>query len=239
MEYDFNKYTNKTIMIIGGGTSTLDVNWQNLDYDYVWTCNDFYLEPRVLSQNIDLFALSFTNDLSSSVLRSKLKQDKPFIYYDKLGYRGKENSIEFKEFHKSIETDIFEMSIPFNEATHLPNGRKNPKTLSGITFRLINLALLTKAKNIYFVGFDGWNKEFSNIHAFTKKVGLKDSDTRRDYEGTDYSFMTVFTDSYNYFLTMPGYKRLQNLGEGQDYNIGTTISKKHFPLIKEVYEKIR
>ena len=50
---NFDKYTDKSILIIGGGTSTLDVKWENLDYDYVWTCNDFYLEPRVLSQNID------------------------------------------------------------------------------------------------------------------------------------------------------------------------------------------
>ena len=35
------------------------------------------------------------------------------------------------------------------------------------------------------------------------------------------------------------YERLQNLGERFDYNIGTPISKKYFPLTKEVYDKIR
>ena len=236
---DFTKYNNKSIIIIGGGTSTLDVNWQNLDYDYVWTCNDFYLEAKVLSQKIDLFALGYTNDLSSDVLRSKLKQDKPLVYYNPIFYRGKQNTNEFKEFHSYIENDIFEMEVPFNEPTHTPNGEKNPKTLSGITFRLINLALLTEAKQIYFVGFDGWNKEFSNMHAFTKQVGLKDTDTRRTYSGTTESFVTVFTESFEYFLTMPKYKRLQNLGEGMDYNLGTSISKKHFPLTNKVYEKIK
>ena len=28
---NFDKYTDKTILIIGGGTSTLDVKWENLD----------------------------------------------------------------------------------------------------------------------------------------------------------------------------------------------------------------
>ena len=32
-----DKYSGKKILIIGGGTSTLDVNWENLDYDFVWT----------------------------------------------------------------------------------------------------------------------------------------------------------------------------------------------------------
>jgi hypothetical protein len=33
--------------------------------------------------------------------------------------------------------------------------------------------------------------------------------------------------------------RLQNLGEGLEYNLGTEASKKYFPLRKEIYEKIR
>ena len=34
-------------------------------------------------------------------------------------------------------------------------------------------------------------------------------------------------------------RRLQNLGEGLEYNLGTEASKKFFPLRKEIYEKIK
>ena len=35
------------------------------------------------------------------------------------------------------------------------------------------------------------------------------------------------------------YSKLQNLGEGFDYNNGTTISKEYFPLDEEIRKKIR
>ena len=49
-----DKYINKNILVLGAGTSTLDTKWENLDYDYVWTCNDFYLSDRLVDTNIDL-----------------------------------------------------------------------------------------------------------------------------------------------------------------------------------------
>ena len=40
-----------------------------------------------------------------------------------------------------------------------------PAQKSGAMLRLILLALGTRAKRVSFVGFDGFNKEFSNAHA--------------------------------------------------------------------------
>ena len=60
---DFSKkYTNRDILIIGGGTSTLDVKWEKLikPDTFVWTCNDFYLNDRVTAYDIDLFQLAYT-----------------------------------------------------------------------------------------------------------------------------------------------------------------------------------
>ena len=36
-------YQGKEILIIGGGPSTIDVKWENIKTDFVWSCNDFYL----------------------------------------------------------------------------------------------------------------------------------------------------------------------------------------------------
>ena len=62
------KYKDKNILILGGGQSTLDTKWENLPYDYLWTCNDFYLEPRVLNQEIDFYLLAFTTPLKEEKL---------------------------------------------------------------------------------------------------------------------------------------------------------------------------
>jgi hypothetical protein len=227
---DFSKYKDKTILILGGGTSTLDTKWENLDYDYVWTCNEFYLEPRVLDVNIDLYILSHTVDLLNKKLLYKLKGSNSTVLLEPKHFRNKINTSEFHTFCEFIERPVVEMDL------ELPTP---PAGWSGVTFRLILLALQTNAKQICFSGFDGFNKEFSNIHAFTRHPGLKDTDTRRTYEGTDKSYVTIFTEAFKYFLSKANYNCLQNLGEGFDYNIGTPISKEYFPLTKEVYDKIR
>lgn len=225
-----DKYKDKSILIIGGGTSSLDVQWENLDYDFIWTCNEFYLEPRVLSKKIDLYILSHTVNLSNTGLISKLRGSSTTVLFEPLHFRNKTNSREFREFISMINTEVVAKNLQLV---------KRPAGMSGVAFRLILLALQTQAKNIFFSGFDGFNKHFSNVHAFTKHPGLKSTDTRRTFEGTRESYKTIFTDAYNWFLKQPGYERLQNLGEGFDYNIGTPISKKYFPLKNEVYEKIK
>lgn len=229
MSFNLEHFAGKKILVLGGGTSTLDTNWENLDYDYLWTCNDFYQEERVLNAKVDVAMLGYLTDIESKVLMDKLKQDKPFIFYEQDYYRGKQNWKMFQDFANYIDTPVYNMPIPFDHS--YVQAQK-----AGAAFRLVCLAATTNASTVYFAGLDGFNKEFSNIHAFTKHKGLKPSDTRRDWEKDYYP---IFSEAYLYLSQMESPERLQNLGEGLDYNIGTPISKKLFPLKKEVYEKIR
>ena len=230
---DVSKYKNKKILIVGGGQSTLDTKWENLDYDYIWTCNDFYKEERVLSRDIDLYALAFTTELGEFPLIKKLRKSDTLVIYEPVHYRGKQNTKYFKDFKESIKIPIKAINLPVVDKI------ERPALKSGIVFRLILLALTTEASSIYFVGFDGFNEKFTNIHAFTKNKGLKESDTRRLFKGSPEGYYEVFTDAYQILSYLDEYNRLQNIGEGFDYNIGTHISKKSFPLRKELYEKIR
>ena len=34
--------SNKKVLILGGGPTTNLINWQNIDYDYIFACNNFY-----------------------------------------------------------------------------------------------------------------------------------------------------------------------------------------------------
>jgi hypothetical protein len=229
------KYTNRDILIIGGGTSTIDRKWEKVvkPDTFVWTCNDFHLNSRVLKQTIDLYQLAFTTDLTNPKLIQKLKQDRPFVYFEYDHYRRKWATDEFKSFERNIGYAVPGMNIDMGEWFYQPAQK------SGAMLRLILLSLVTNAKNIYFVGFDGFNREFSNIHAFTGQIGLKESDIRRDWDKTELSYVNVFTDAYKLLASNPTCKRLQNLGEGLDYNLGTPISKQYFPLRSEIYEAIR
>lgn len=243
------KYNNKEILIIGGGTSTVDRRWENIitPDTFIWTCNDFYLNERVRKLNIDLYQLGFQTDLENSVLKSKLKENKPFTYFEPEHYRGKENSSEFKQFVKEIEYPVRSMKIDYGTVLD-KNGRYEidgykygyrPAQKSGAMLRLILLALGTRAKKVSFVGFDGFNKEFSNAHAFTGHVGLKDTDQRRIWKDDPLSYVNVFEDAYRLLASRQDCKRLQNLGEGLDYNLGTRLSNEYFKLTEETYEAIR
>ena len=230
---DFNKkYNKKDILIIGGGTSTNDVKWEKLikPETFIWTCNDFYLNDRVTAYDIDLFQLAFTTDLYNQGLIDYIKRVKPFTYFEFNHYRQKWNAPEFKEFEQKVGFGIPGMNIDIGQVEY-SEGQK-----SGAVLRLIMLALATNAKNIYFVGFDGFNKSFSNAHAFTGHKGLKKSDTRRDWTKGYYD---VFMQAYLILAEYDTQRRLQNLGEGFDYNIASEVSKKYFPLRKEIYETIR
>lgn len=223
----FEKYKGKNILVLGGGQSTLDTKWENLPYDYLWTCNDFYLEPRVCNQEIDLYVLAYTTPLKEERLINKLRGSSTTVLYETSHYRLKQSTPGFKDFKNKIGIPIHETELQFFKDTNRPAYK------SGAAFRLIQLALSTEAKTIYFAGFDGFNRDFSNIHAFTKHKGLKDTDTRRDYEGHPMSYLSIFTDAFTVLKGVKGYQRLQNLGEGFDYNLGTPISKEYFPLTEE------
>ena len=53
------------------------------------------------------------------------------------------------------------------------------------------------------------------------------------------SYVSVFEDAYRLLASREDNKRLQNLGEGFDYNLGTRLSKEYFKLTDETYEAIR
>ncbi len=213
-----DKFKDKKILVLGGGTSTLDVKWENLDYDYLWTCNDFFLSSRIDNVKVDLITIAYNTNLYDEKLRNKIIKDNPLILVETHHYREKIHSQELKDFSSKFE--VHGVDIPLD-------------SIAGAASRLVKLGLMCDVEKVYFAGVDGFNKSFTNKHAFTGHIGLKDTDTRREYE----IYYEGFKKFFNHLLQFD-YSKLQNLGEDFDYNNGSEISKKYFPLKDEIKDLI-
>ena len=56
---EFEKYKGKTILLVGAGPTASEVNWEkmDLDYDYIWTCNNFHKNEKLSSLPVDMAML--------------------------------------------------------------------------------------------------------------------------------------------------------------------------------------
>ena len=45
---EFDKFKDSKILIVGAGPSTNEVKWHNLEYDYIFSLNHFYLNFNFL-----------------------------------------------------------------------------------------------------------------------------------------------------------------------------------------------
>ena len=48
---------NKSVLIIAGGPSVNTVKWENLEFDQIWSCNQYFLNEKVASHKIDLVTI--------------------------------------------------------------------------------------------------------------------------------------------------------------------------------------
>ena len=47
---EFDKFKDSKILIVGAGPSTNEVKWHNLEYDYIFSCNHFFLNERLTTK---------------------------------------------------------------------------------------------------------------------------------------------------------------------------------------------
>ena len=55
----------KKILIIGGGPSTLSIDFKKLNYDQMWSVNHFFLNPGLSNTKLDLVFITGETDITS------------------------------------------------------------------------------------------------------------------------------------------------------------------------------
>lgn len=224
--FKYQQYRDKSVLIIGGGPSTLDVKWENLETDYVWSCNSFFMNEKILKQDLDLFALGNLQDWSHPNLieyldahpNAKVLIENNYIYPSKLS----SNTMFIKKYRDRI---------------HYGELNKNATRIVGPPARMVILAANLGFKEINFVGIDGFDKDLKNTHAFTGETGLKSDAVHNTYDKyyNDHNFFAKsIQDKFGHRVNF------RNLGElSASHNCMTDTSSKLFPLNEQINERCK
>ena len=143
------KYRNKNILVIGGGPSTKDLlsgdyNQVFSEYDYLWSCNSFFLNPVLKNVKIDLAMMMLEPNLHSNEFVEYCQKFSPTIGF---------------ELHDKWRTDKFKYDDLFMMQTRFYG-------ILGACQRMIIFACFLNAKKIGFVGLDGLKSIKKGDHSF-------------------------------------------------------------------------
>jgi len=198
------KYINKNIMLVGAGPSTVETCWENVEgIDHIWTCNNFFLNRKMLDQKVDLAFVGPEVDITNPVFLEKILQDKTFCVF--------EGGVTPYRPHKDIQ-ELYEKTDGRVGYIHLRFFSK-----LGAGARLIPAALFLGAKNIHLHAFEGENKAHHGAPLVNNSYNI---------------YRRQFVLMWDYLLKLGNSRGVSfhNLGEKFEHNQSRDISLERFPL---------
>ena len=230
-----SKYRGKDILVIAAGPSTNKTNWENLQFDYIFSCNQFYKNPSFKTNKVDTIYLAPDMKLlEDEELHEYIQKYESNIYLeaDRTAYDDI-NKLPIGTGNKNMQKFV-EM---YPEHAGIFNLRHQPAL--GMGTRMLIHAILLGAKNIYFVGIDG-NTIKGPMHSFVKNKKAPPwchKDDSRQIQNRQFIIMWEYIlDLKNKFPELD--YNIYNLGEGCEHNISTPISEKVCPLTDDIKKKL-
>ena len=225
---------NESVLIISGGPSVNEIAWEKMHFDQIWTCNQFYLNEKVKKQKIDLVTVvpGLFDYVTDDNFVSLIKKNDTIVSFEL--ERG--NPIAEIDAHLYKKTKEFYKKYPDNTAFF----HTRYCSVLGVGPRLVVYAALTGFKKIYIIGVDGRSKVETDgnlLHAFNG-----DKSVPNWYNNFGDSFqerqMIIF---WEYLIELSEKMNFDfyNLGEGGEYNVLSELFGEHYPLPKEMREKLK
>ena len=229
---EFDKFKDSKILIVGAGPSTNEVKWHNLDYDYIFSLNHFYLNSNLKNRKVDIAIVGGEVDYQSD---------------DFLNYVNEFNPILMFELHSRWENEKKYLELLYENYPKISCFNTRVYGKIGGAPRLLMFALEMKPKELYFVGLDGGPGVSVKTKSMNKndiKHSFQPGKSNMAWEITESNAYDIYYGQYeelwNYILNELNYDtRLYNLGENSEYNFSSYWSKEHFPLTDEIQRKIR
>ncbi len=211
-----DKYRGKSLLILLGGPSTRDVAWEGLHTDFVWSCNKFYLNPRITRQQPDLVSLAPNVDLDDPLLIDFLDRTQTLIAFE--AERGYPFNIwdHTSDFIRKYEDRCLFFHPRYDSAI-------------GVGPRIVSYAACLGFRDIYFVGIDGLTPAGPQ-HAFEPGKGNPEWYRRHGPALQNRHF--VILGQYLQEIARRHGVGLHNLGERHPANVLGPLSRRFFPLSK-------
>jgi len=212
------KFRDSKILVVAGGPSAKEVNWNPDDYDYIFSCNHFYLSEKMRSTTVDFATIGGEIDMTN--------KNKAFH-----NYMSKSNTMLcFEDRLSEAARKYFgPMKLKYGDRCVYAHTRYRGKPGAGL--RLILYACFMGAAEVHFVGVDGMSKDTvkGDLHNHAFQPEKTYSHKSLDY-GIYRRHYVMFWDYALNTLQLHKKIKFQNLGEGHEKNQSTEISRQNFPL---------
>ncbi len=199
----FRKYVGKKILVIGAGPTTNEREWYPESYDFIFSCNHFFLNPKLKKHKVELCLLCDEVDLNGKDFIKYIKKNGTSVGFE--DYNSDVNNV--RKLRELVDNDIFFCLLRFQGKI-------------GVAPKLIILATLLGAAEVDYVGVDGTPKKYEIgtecQHSFQKG---KCWTTNYPYELT----MSHYRCLKNYLNEIGEGTKLRNLGAGHEYNAMSKI----------------
>jgi len=214
----------KTVLIIGAGPSTNSTNWKILEYDYVFTCNNFLKNKKVENEKPYFISLAANVDFDDVSLQQYFDNNKCIIGLEPEHLKPAEIA-QFKRLFDKHKDKICIYQTRYCSAM-------------GIGSRQIIFAILMGAKKIYFCGHDQYHLEDEiAAHAYEERKRLPR--WRASFGKTFQDKQLVILTDYIAKLKKIYDFEIYNLAEDQECCAWSFATKEIFPLSEKIKELIR
>jgi len=204
------KFKDSKILILGAGPTASEVDWNEDDYDFVFSTNHFFMNDRIKNINISLANIGDEVRFSNKELHEYLERHDTILCFENSGRDPK----ELRQFKQKYEDRVFWAHTRYHSKI-------------GAIPRLISIAALLGASEIHIAGMDGMipshlqDKHFHSFQAQKVQSGTLESGKEQE---TLRKYSEQFLALWDYLLHDIGKDiRFKNLGHGHPCNISTQV----------------